>query len=1084
MNVYERLLQPENLNYAWLKARKLFWNADGYVDVGELAAFELDLEQRLQEIRQQFVRGKYRLTKLRPLPRPKKLSGDVPVNRQYYHVAVDDQVAWIAVANALGPELDKLMPAWSYGNRLYRPAWYEKDEERRSTLEIGPYRHASGNLYRKFQHSWPLSRRHITLTARIMAERRPLRSNEMDEVDQLAVASAERDELVYFEAGFWPPRKGKSTNNDLYHASIDLKQFYPTLDIGAIQTGLGRAGATEDPRIASLVADMLRFRIELADMPASALEKVEPPFLKQSIKGIPTGLFVAGFLANVAMLPVDTLIARRIAEQRSVAHFRFVDDHTFIADDFDALCDWIAWYEHVLVQCGIGARINTDKYDPPSLGEWMAIREAASETVPRRSRRKIDLHSKKRDAAVRDTRIDGKNPTQLMTKTLAQVSAIAATNIHILDDEDLEERLKMLEWLLLADIPEREIRPDTRAAFAAGQIASLAPLLIQEADGLVQTARAIARLKGLKPHPERSTAEERERYEKILAQHNQQLEDCLLRHEQGETALLSRCFSLLLQALREHPGKARLFYRIHQYCRRTGYAGLLQIADWLQEMRAVGRHAWADYYAGLSLQIMARGVLAAAHRIDAREALRSDVKAALDHLQQVARLPVEAFRVEPGRETWFHSMGRREFGVALLQVAEILSAHPDRASLAGELRLLARHQVAVGCDAPAEVWRAATGHTLGIWLHLAENILGDEDAPSLAWHAFSPHLVFSERMDALAARRYPEWLPQAGWKQLLASAEPLPESDSGWLREIIAKDEAKRAAAFGASRNAFARAARSLETPPPNWMTIEEWTTSVHLCNPFDPRRSEWTALEITSQLLERAISFEGEEEVLDRLHPNNVLLPRIWVTDHACARERTELSWETWRQLARSKENGQAKLREPSTSLVDYRYAVESKAGILLPDSERRLVAIGRLLLGLLRNNHAAPRIWNLRGNELIFHLPRARWFEALAISSPTTLIIEACLGARPAESRSIARSPLLFGWRNGEVPNDTDFDPPAIVGPSDLVALVRRAQEVLEHNQLAVAMNQPRQLIPFRLRDFGTASDIEVGEGDDDAE
>ena len=50
--------------------------------------------------------------------------------------------------------------------------------------------------------------------------------------------------------------------------------------------------------------------------------------------------------------------------------------------------------------------------------------------------------------------------------------------------------LSWFEWLLLADIPDREIRPDTRAAFAAGQIAALAPILIREDDGLVEEARA------------------------------------------------------------------------------------------------------------------------------------------------------------------------------------------------------------------------------------------------------------------------------------------------------------------------------------------------------------------------------------------------------------------------------------------------------------------------------------------------------------------------------------------------------------------------------------------------------------------
>ena len=91
--------------------------------------------------------------------------------------------------NALGPELDQLMPPWSYSYRIYRPAWYEDDEDNRSQLEIGPYRHESGHLYRRFQHSWPLFRRHVALTARAMVRGTPFAKDDLDEADQLAVAS-------------------------------------------------------------------------------------------------------------------------------------------------------------------------------------------------------------------------------------------------------------------------------------------------------------------------------------------------------------------------------------------------------------------------------------------------------------------------------------------------------------------------------------------------------------------------------------------------------------------------------------------------------------------------------------------------------------------------------------------------------------------------------------------------------------------------------------------------------------------------------------------------------------------------------
>lgn len=1067
MSVYERLLQPENLNYAWIKAKNLYRTADSFIDAAEIAAFEIDLERRLLDIRRQFERGTYRLKKLRPLPRPKKISEERPINRQYYYVAIEDQIAWIAMVNALGPELDLMMEPWSYGNRLYRAAWYEKDEARGSTLEIGPYRHASGHLYRKFQHSWPLFRRHITLTARMMVLRRTLQREEMDEPDQLAAVTAERAKLAYFLPGFWQQKSTSSSKSDLYHASIDLKQFYPELNIEAVVKGLAEAGAMADQHIAKLVKSMLNFQINMAGMPETALENVEPPFLKGSVKGIPTGLFVSGFLANAAMLPVDRIVAREIRERRDIAHFRFVDDHTLLAYNFDALCDWIIWYERLLEAQGIGPVVNADKSDPPSISEW--IKHLKSGVPP--TTKNAEAYS----LAIRETRLDGKNPTKLMTKTLAQVSAIAATDIHILDDQDLGERLKMLEWLLLADIPEREIRPDTRAAFAAGQIASLVPVLVQEADGLVEAAREVAAHKMHQPNAKQVTEDDLRQYEERLIELQNKLRACIEEHDKAEIVLLNRCFALLLQSLREHPGKARLFYRIHQYCQITGHRGLKAIAEWLHETRAGGQETWADYYISLSLQIMANGILTTVRRLTAPDAMQSDIKAAANHLDDIARLDAAIFRVPAERETWYHATGRREFGVALIQATEVLALRPGHEGLAGRLAALSQKYVSVKLGALVDTWLGETGWTPGVWAHLAEGSLGGEiSGPSAAWLALTPYFAFDQRLDLQAARRYPEWLPEAGWKHLIAMTDRLPENDSAWLREVIGNDESRRAIAQATGKKAFTRAARSLEAAPEHWMTMSEWTESVNSCNPFDPRRGEWTALDIAAQLLEEATLTGGDDTILDRLHPNNVLLPRKWISASPCHRDWTELSWEDWRRLVHDGgDRFRARLRDARSSLADYRYSIESKIGIPIPIEERRLVSVGRLLLGLLRNDHTAPRIWNLRGNEMVFRLPRARWFEMLAISSPTTLILEACLGARPAETRAITREPSLFGWHDGEHPNDATFDPPTFYSSTDLLEGIRSAQKILEDNQLAVARNQPRQLIPFRLVDFAAGTE-----------
>ena len=779
MNAYERLLLPENLNYAWRKAKTIYRLVDGYFDSGEIGEFELDLELRLRRIQKHFEKGSYRLSKLRPLPRPKKIGKEQPIDRQYYHVAIDDQVAWIAVANALGPELDQLMPPWSYGNRMYRLAWYKEDEHQRSKLEIGPYRHESGHLYRKFQHSWPLFRRHVALTAKAMVRGEPLAYEDLDHADQLAVASAHSDRLSYLRAHFWNRSATGSSGTDLYHASIDLKQFYPSIKSAAVLRGFCIAGnaVDESDPMRTVLEDMLRFRLDKAEMTAATLKHVEPQYGGKQVRGIPTGLFVAGFLANVAMLPIDKVVNQRIEARRSIAHFRFVDDHTFLAYDFDELCEWIGWYRDLLNQYGTGLEVNNEKYDPETLSTWMDDCEIVAARQKARSRTKSKKRQREKEAAIRDSTIDGANPTQLLTKTLGQVSEIAATHPDILDDEDLEDQLKLLEWLLLADIPEREIRPDTRAAFAAGKIATLAPILIQETDGLIDAARALASLKSRTPRAETATDEAIRAHWNEVQKKEEQVKELSSVHSRSKRRHLKHCFDMLLQAFREYPGKARLFFRLHQYCRVTGYKGLSSLAEWIKETGKRKHNVWAEYYAGLSLHILAVGIPFAARSLNGVNALRTDKEAALDHLDDVASIDTAAFLIPRAREAWFHAVARREFGVALLSVSNLIDENGCHDQLAERLNKLAAKCIRLSFKTDRREWQTETGRLRrlgsewqtetgrlpGVWAHLIESSLSVDEKPSSVWRLFEPCLSYSKSIDRQAARRYPELLSDRGW---------------------------------------------------------------------------------------------------------------------------------------------------------------------------------------------------------------------------------------------------------------------------------------------------------------------------------
>ena len=791
------------------------------------------------------------------------------------------------------------------------------------------------------------------------------------------------------------------------------------------------------------------------------------------IQGIPTGLFVAGFLANCAMLPVDAAVNERILKRRSFAHFRFVDDHTILAYEFEELCDWIEKYQAMLTEYDTGASVNTEKYDPVSLRDWINVRADPSETSRTFSEQELSEINELRVFAVNDTRFDGANPTKLLTKTLGQVSAIATADIEILDDGELEERLKQLEWLLLADISEREIRPDTRAAFAAGKIAALAPLLIHETDDLVDSFRALQALKAQAPEPSRSTKEEIDQYAATIERHNRSVANLQVKFKQEEWRRLNHCFGLLLQAFREFPEKARLFYRLHEYCRITGFKGLNRIADWIVEARKRQHDAWACYYSGLSLQILARGVLSAARELGMEHALLSDKEAALSHLEDVSKIDVSAHLMPRQQEAWFHAIGRREFGVALLSASEVVRQTIDTDSLSFDLQSLANKCVKLSFDGPVLTWTHETGRCAGVWAHYCESILSIDEVPSPVWKRFAPLFVFANDSDRYAARRYPEHLSDEGWRHILHSEESIPKADSGWIRDAIEGKKQRIDAALSSKIVALKRAGRSLTAPVEGWITLASWTRQVSKeVSPFDPRRSEWTALEVVRQIISPIIDeFDADRSRLDRLHPNNVLVPESWKSKFSYTHQRAGVSWEAWQSFARC---NVVMLRALPTSVTDYRYFTHLSGGRRLEDWERQLVGVGRLLLGLLRLNHDVLRIWNIRGNEHVFQLPRTRWFQSLAVSSPTLLILEACLGGRSAETRAIARSPGLFGWTNGLKTNDTDFDPPSLLDPNELLSALVSAQNILKDNQLSVAMNQPRQLIPFRLNDFAAGSNV----------
>lgn len=264
-------------------------------------------------------------------------------------------------------------------------------------------------------------------------------------------------------------------------------------------------------------------------------------------------------------------------------------------------------------------------------------------------------------------------------------------------------------------------------------------------------------------------------------------------------------------------------------------------------------------------------------------------------------------------------------------------------------------------------------------------------------------------------------------------------------------------------------------------MTLEKWVAEFSNLRPCDPTASEWTAFEIMRILIASAID-QGTDEAkqdLDRLHPFNVLLPIEWVAEEFKSANHAgkPLNWFEWRAFMQNEGEQGVRLRKVGSSVGDYRFAGYGQDAMKIDDWQRRLSAVGFMLLGLVRKNFNTPRIWNIRGHEKIYR-PRSRWYESLKVSSQGLLLIDSCLSARSAETRTMLNILPLFGIEDRSKLNDTRYDPPRLESLEELLEEIEKVQVTLTENQLSVSLNQPRQLIPFRLRDFS----VGAGQGDED--
>lgn len=1070
---FERLTSPENLYWAWGKVRRYYETTDAWFNEAEVAAFEVNLEAELGKIRGQFQSKHYRTAPLLPLPQPKSPDKEGrPRVRQAFWVSVADQVAWIALVNVIGPQLEAHMPVWSYGNRLFRPAWFE-DAAPHPTLKIGPFRHSAGLLYRKFQHTWPLYRRHIYLTLRQMSQRKLRREMPLAQSEEMTLQVEERLEqtnrLPYLRPDFW-----RSTVRTPYWASFDLEKFYPRVSLECIKRNARAFCADAPDVVGTLLDDLMHFRLDLKGWSSAELGRIDLDPSTFEFEHIPTGLMAAGFLANVALLAVDHAVAEKVQDSQ-IAHFRYVDDHVVLAQDFESLDAWIRQYEVLLAEHGVGTTFNAEKFEPEEFGKYY---RANSSNDAQSSMLELKKEAKRRCA------LDAKFPAPLMTKTLGKISEVGRTDFNLLDDREQEAALSDLEHLLVTEFPETELPAPTRVTFAATKITILAAGRQQPIARLADVERETFHLKRRLEEVRRrlaNCAQRSQLAEKLRAERNEiggrlralstevrRLRTDLTKATQRERA---RVFAMLVKAVREYPEKLRLWERVLEYCRVTGQSQLRPLMDELY------RQFKASPLASRLLRAHILHLLAG-HLVRCARVITSD-----DHPPYQQTVAGEflvsaldwARRLLPHRDPKYYEAHSAQ----LCQIAagcaiELLADAGDSGRLHKKLlRDVTRRARALGAvnwqDRP-QAWIKRSPYSLVTWLWWVESATQSALAtsPGPIWRAVAGCLDPRDSGAWSLWSRYPEALPAKARKRILRTSSVPPFRDAGWLIELASVLD-ERELPRARDPKFLALRPQSVE----GYLNLREWsakTREMYAHNPFDPRVGEWTALRIVQQILEAAVQRQDTVP----LHWSTVLVPEKWAQHDG-----RRLRWDVWHNAI----NGsRAILRSPeSEAQIEALFRASRDSGT---DPEfGRVQEAGLILLGLVRRGFNWPAAWRSPGL-----LAEAGWvtrtlIQEAQVSSWTTGILESCL--LPRQRENVLLRLLFFGpaWWD----DDTTNDPPPIFTLKRLARYVDKALNVLEQGQITVRDHLPRQLVPLRVEqvaraEWGLDNEAELQPEDDD--
>lgn len=1073
MNYIFQIIEIKNLYWAWEKAKSFYQPGDIWFDELQVSEFEANLHNELLSIQEDIQHQKYTLKPIRPVAFPKSSDKkEGPRTRQTFWISVRDQVTWLAVANILGRELDSEMPFWSYGNRLYISTFYENDPITGKTeLNFGYYRNSTRHTYRKWSQSWPLYRRHITLTAKFMAAGGNSQSLlDEDLIDREPEILEVNDKLnddhplkvKYIKPDYWD----KELSGELYWASLDLKNFYPQLKLNVVKKNI-ESFVLLDNELNQLLNSIFSFKIDFTGWNTKECEKIK---LKEQIsyEHMPTGLFFAGFLANVAMLQIDKEIDDKLNKQKNIAHFRYVDDHVILATSFEDLVNWIQEYQEIIELSDIGPEFNKDKTQPEELADYLKLLDEGTSN---------DEIIEAEEEAKEATKLDPAFPSPLMTQTLAKVSKIAGTEFQLLDPDEERNLIADIEHLLVTEFPDQELRRDTRVSFAARMLSNLVPQVTINTDTVYNLESTLISLSEEKAKLDKNginsndIEEQIKKIKKALPGEYQAI-------DKEEHLLIKRTLKLLLKAIRDNHDKVRLWSRVLEFSLKTGRVKISEILDEVDSLRDSGEvnELSAGFIHALLLQVLSQLLFKALNIYQSDRVSYKQKNKSLSFIKMVITDDVlNYFEGNDIIATKFYEQD--SFLLFKYSSGTILFLINN--SLEIDNNLIEKYSL-INWNKNYDTFFKGTPYSVATWTWWTFNRLSlnnNKDSALILWKKIANKLDLASPLDRNIVQLFPRNLSKPILNRIEKNKSEFIENE-GWLFEVrlglIEQEIVYHNYSFLKEVNSKSDAQLKNNITLYDWINwtrnrnvqLKEKYTNTLI---FDPRLSEWMALEIIKKVAiiidEKisVVSFESllldQEDYAISLHPNNFKLPKKWI-------EEENLTWEQLKSMV-DHDHQYITIRAKEDLIYDKRFDfTEGLSEKLYSDNHKNnkaINAIGSLLICLLAKKFELPYRWNPLGHQQAWLGLAKAELRNVALSSYTRDLIDGCFSTRNTETIILRQ---LEAKKGMSLVNDTASDPPLIFDLTDFIRYVSFIQGLLAKQQLSVSNHQPRQLIPISLK------------------